>query len=90
MTERGLNTLVENELYRYIIAISGDSIKNVNISSIESGLLYFFMEYDLTRKQRKQVIDKIWSMFKNKNKELEDSKRYKYDEKISEIEDIEL
>ena len=46
MDERELNIRVENELYRYILALSDDELEKVTLNRIEEGILWFLLKYD--------------------------------------------
>ena len=92
MDERQLNVRIENELYKYILAISDDEIAKVNLERIEEGIFWFLLRYDgeITKPQIKLIIQKIWKMFENKNKNLSAVSKENYDKKTAEIEDFEI
>lgn len=92
MDEDQLKILVENELYRYILAISDDEMENVTLSKIEEGILWFLLEYEgkITKPQRTLIIQKIWKMFENKNKNLAAKTKEQYDRSLKNIYDIEI
>ena len=93
MDERQLNQLVENELYKYILALSEDEMENVTLEKIEEGILWFLLQYDekITKPQRKLIVQKIWKMFENKNKYLAAKSREDYDEDVTRfVEGIEI
>lgn len=92
MDERKLNILVENELYRYILAISDDEMEKVTLDRIKEGIFWFLLRYDgeITKPQIKLIIQKTWKMFENKNKNLSAVSKENYDKKTAEIEDFEI
>lgn len=92
MDEGQLNILVENELYRYILAISDDEMEKVTLDRIEEGILWFLLRYDgeITKTQRKLIIQKIWRMFQNKNKNLLAKSKEDYDKNLGKIYDMEI
>lgn len=92
MDERELNIRVENELYRYILAISDDEMEKVTLDRIEEGILWFLLRYDgeITKPQRTLIIQKICRMFENKNKNLAARSKKDYDQKLEKIYDIEI
>ena len=92
MDEHQLKILVENELYRYILALSDDKMENVTLNKIEQGILWFLLEYEgqITKPQRSLIIQKIWRMFENKNKYLAAKSKKDYDRSLKNIYDIEI
>ena len=92
MDEHQLNILIENELYKYILALSDDEMQKVTLDTIEVGILWFLLKYEdrITKEQRKLIIQKTWKMFENKNKNLSAISKEKYEKKKSEIEEFEI
>lgn len=92
MDEHQLNILIENELYKYILALSDDSIEKVTLDRIEEGILWFLLKNEgrIAKNQRRLIIQKIWKMFENKNKNLSAISKEKYDSKTAEIEEFDI
>jgi len=91
MDERELNILIENELYKYILALSDDKIEKVTLERIEEGILYFLIQHeDVNKRQRKIIIEKIWKMFQNKNKNLLAISKEDYEKATDKIEGFEI
>jgi len=90
MDEKELSVLIENELYKYILALSEDELDKVTIERIQEGLLWFLLKYEekIQKEQRNFVIRKIWKMFENKN--LIISSKEKYLNQIDKIGDMEI
>ena len=64
----GLDLLIENELYSYILAISNDEIKKVTKNNINDGINWFIAKYKdrITKDQVSYIVDKTLQVLNNK------------------------
>ena len=87
-----LSVLIENELYRYILALSEDRMDRVTEERIQEGIIWFLLKYEdkIDKNQRRFIIDKISKMFENKNKHITSEKNKTTKEQFDRIEDMEL
>ena len=92
MEEHQLNILIENKLYRYILALSDDKLDNITVDTIEEGILWFLLQYEskITKSQKLLIRQKVWQMFYNKSKNLSKMAIEEYDKQTKEIDDLEI